>query len=68
MKLLFKALLLSVFIQSVAAQIELSGVQTSNADGESVPVFARAGLLSISEQTNAPEEGENRLVFAQIAS
>ena len=48
--------------------VTLSDVQVSNDDGNAVPVTARGGSVTISEEANLPGEGENELLFAQVAN
>ncbi len=48
--------------------IDALEIQASDTDGQAIPVSGIAGEVTLNEEANSPQDGENQLVFPQIAN
>ena len=48
--------------------LEPSEIQASDTNGSAVPMVSNEGVVTISDSGNTPIEGENRLIFSQVAN
>ena len=53
---------------STSIELQPSEIQASNTNGDAIPVVASTGTMTISDLGNTPSEGENRLIFSQVAN
>ncbi len=48
--------------------IEVLEIQASDTDGQAIPVSGIQGGVTVNGEANSPQEGENRIVFPQVAN
>ncbi len=53
---------------SSSTTLEPSEIQASDTNGGAVPVGSNEGVVTISDSGNTPSEGQNRLIFSQVAN
>ena len=53
---------------STSIELQPSEIQASNTNGAAVPVVSSTGTMTISDLGNTPSEGQNRLIFSQVAN
>ena len=53
---------------SSSTTLEPSEIQASDTNGAAVPAVSNEGVVTISDAGNTPSEGENRLIFSQVAN
>ncbi len=53
---------------SSSTELQPSEIQASDTNGDAVPMVSSEGVLTISDSGNTPSEGENRLIFSQVAN
>ena len=53
---------------STSIELQPLEIQASNTNGDAIPVVSSMGTMTISDLGNTPSEGENRLIFSQVAN